>query len=59
MGLAAVHVLPTPEPEQGKTAMTAADTGVAAVIALGLFLLENSVSWLHTRKLVREFIPEN
>jgi len=59
MALVALHVTSPPAPDPGETAMTAADAGVAAVIAIGLFLLENFISWLHTRNLVREFLPEH
>jgi len=59
MALVALRMIPPPAPEAGQAAMTAADAGVTAVILLALYGLENSVSWVHTRKLVREFIPEH
>jgi len=59
LGLVAMHFMPPPTPEPGQQAMTAADAGISAIIAVFLYGLENLVSWVHTRKLVREFIPEN
>lgn len=58
LGLVALHFMPPPAPDPGEKAITAADAGIEAVIAAFLFLFENLVSWMHTRRLVREFIPE-
>ena len=56
--LIALHVTTPSPPDPGQNAMTAFDAGVTAVVVFALLLLENLVSWMHTRRLVREFIPE-
>lgn len=56
--LVAAHVVPAPPPDPGQKAVTGADAVVVVIILLVLLLLENSIAWLHTRKLVRDFIPE-
>ena len=58
MVLIAMRVLPPPAPDPGQAAMGASDAAILAVIFLGALFLENLVSWYHTRRLVRDFIPE-
>jgi hypothetical protein len=59
LALVALRVMPPPAPQPGQAAMTVADAGITAAILLALYGLENTVSWVHTRNLVREFIPEH
>lgn len=57
--LVAAQVVPPPAPGPGEHAMTAVHAAVLAVVCLLLLLLENSVAWVYTRNLVRDFIPES
>ncbi len=59
MALVAVHAVPPPAPDPGEKALDAAGAGIFAAFFLVALCLENLVAWMHTRKLVRDFIPES
>jgi len=56
--LVVLHFTAPPAPEPGKAPIPADQAAIYLLFVVGGFLFENSVSWLHTRKMVREFIPE-
>jgi len=58
-GLVALRVTAPPAPPRGEAPKTSQYAAMIAGYVFAIFLLENLISWVHTRKLVRDFIPEH
>lgn len=55
--LYALRILPPPPPDPGQAPITPDGAAIAFAVVFVLFLLENTVAWLHNRRLIREFVP--
>jgi len=55
--LYALGVIAPPTPKRGEPPTTAESAAIAVGFLIFLFLFENTIAWLHNRRVVREFIP--